>query len=255
MSATLPPAPSGLDAAAAVIASNRRRRAARRWIAIGSIPVLVVALVLVAKLLSMFAAAHTAITTHLAADPAGTIAAAQWQRPLNWFEPWKAPYNGGVGSAAAGLLPEAKAEFEEALGLATGLEVCAIRVNLSLVVEWMGDAAFADGDAAAAAALWQEALTITLDTPEECSSPEADAQSPDPERSLEDSQQQSQERLEEKLQEDQQDQSDQPDGEQPPGPSEGDLEALQDRLEQGAQDREDLLGDEGGGGGGTDRPW
>lgn len=252
----LPPvAHANQDAAAAVIAGNRRRRIARRWITIGSIPIVVVALLLVVKLLSMFAAAHVAITTHLAADPAGTIAAAQWQQPLNWFEPWKAPYNAGVGSAAAGLLPEAKGEFEEALGLATGLEVCAIRVNLSLVVEWMGDAALADGDAASAAALWQEALTITLDMPEECNSEEADQQSPDAERSLEESQQQSQERLEEKLQEDsQQEPSDQPGEAEGPSPSDDDLQALQDRLEQGAQDREDLLGDEGGGGG-TDRPW
>jgi tetratricopeptide (TPR) repeat protein len=245
----------GQGAAAAVIAGNRRRRTARRWIAIGSIPVIIVAMVLVVKLLSMFAAAHTAITTHLAGDPAGTIAAAQWQRPLNWFEPYKAPYNAGVGSAAAGRLDEARAEFDEALALASGLEVCAIRINLSLVVEWMGDAAFAEGDAATAAALWQEALTITLDTPEECSSDEADEQSPDPERSLEDSLEQSQERLEEKLQEDQQqEQSEQPDEQDQPTPSADDLQDLQDRLEQGAQDREDLLGgDEGGGG--TDRPW
>lgn len=242
------------DAAAAVIAGNRRRAAARRWIAIGSIPLVIVAALLVIKLLSMVAAAHTAITTHLAGDPAGTIAAAQWQQPLNWFEPYKAPYNAGVGSASVGALDQARTEFEEALSLATGLEVCAVRVNLALVVEWMGDAALADGSPAEASALWQEALTITLETPQECRSEEADAQSPDPERSLEESLDESQERLEEKLR-DQQPPPDQPSESEEPAPSESDLQELQDRLEQGAQEREDFLGDDGPGGGGTDRPW
>jgi len=243
------------DAAAAVIAGNRRRAAVRRWIGIGSIPLVLVAALLVVKLLSMVAAAHTAITTHLAGDPAGTIAAAQWQQPLNWFEPYKAPYNAGVGSASAGQLDQARAEFEQALSLAGGLEVCAIRVNLALVIEWMGDAAFAEGAAAQASSLWQEALTITLETPPECSSDEADAQSPDPERSLEDSLDESQERLEEKLR-DQPPTPDQPSESEEPAPSESDLQDLQDRLEQGAQEREDFLGDDGfGSGGGTDRPW
>ena len=245
---------SDQQAAAAMIAANRRRATARRWIGIASIPFIIAAALLVIKLLSMVAAAHTAITAHVSDDPAGTIAAAQWQRPANWFEPYKAPYNAGVGSASAGALEQARAEFEEALSLASGLEVCAIRVNLSLVLEWMGDAAFADAAAAQASAFWQEALTMTLETPEECRSEEADRQSPDPERSLDESLNESQERLEEKLR-DQPEPSEEPSEEPQPEPSESDLQELQDRLDDGAQEREDFLGDDGLGGGGTDRPW
>ncbi len=245
------------DPAAELIAVNRRRRAARRWILIGSVPVLLLALVLVVKLLGMVGFAHRSIVTHFAADPAGTIAAAQWLQPMNWFEPYKAPYNLGVGLAAAGELPEARAAFEEALSLASGLEVCAIRVNLALVVEWMGDAADAEGDAAGANALWSEALQIVADTPPECDSDEADEQSPDPSRHLGDELDEQEQRLQDKIEQQQSgggegDGQGGGQGETEQGPSQSQLDDIEDRLQQGQQERDGL---DGGGSGGAERPW
>lgn len=259
MTTTTPPAPTHADAAAALLAANRRRRSIRRWIAIGTLPLTLAALLLTGKLLSMYAFAHQSITSYVVGDYEGTIRSAEGQEVLNWFEPYKAPYNVGVGLAASLQLPEARAKFEEALPLAQGLEVCAVRVNLALVIEQMGDAARDGGDGAAAAELYAEALTITLETPEECDSAEADEQSPDPERSMGDTLDQ----LEDRLQEKQQQQQSGGEGEQPEEqeqeqeqPSEGQLDELEDRLDQGQQEREDQQqGEDDEQGSGTDRPW
>jgi len=250
-------APTHADAAAALIAANRRRRSIRRWILIGTLPLTLAALLLTGKLLSMYAFAHQSITSHLVGDHAGTIRAGQGQELINWFEPYKAPFNVGVGLAASLQLPEARAKFEEALPLAEGLEVCGVRVNLALVIEQLGDAARDEGDGAAAAELYAQALTITLETPEECGSPEADEQSSDPQRSMGDTLDQLEDRLQEKRQQEQQGQPEQSETpEQQEQPSEDQLGELEDRLDQGQEEREQQQqGEDDGSGSGTDRPW
>ncbi len=60
--------------AAALLRSNRRRRRIRRWVAIGTIPLTLVALLFVGKLLSMYAFAHQAITAYVVDDFAGSEA-------------------------------------------------------------------------------------------------------------------------------------------------------------------------------------
>lgn len=242
--------------AAALLRSNRRRRRIRRWVAIGTIPLTLVALLFVGKLLSMYAFAHQAITAYVVDDFAGSEASARGQGFLNWFEPYKAPFNIGTALGAADQLPQARAQLEEALDLATGLEVCGVRINLALVVERMGDAARADGDGAGAAELYGEALTITIETPEACRSKEAQLQSSDPQRDMADSLDGTADRLKQKQQEEQQQQQQQP---QPqPGekeqPSEDKLKGLQDKLEQGTQERDQQQGDDQGGSG-TEKPW
>lgn len=243
------------DTAAALLRSNRRRRSIRRWVAIGTLPLTLAALFFVGKLLSMYAFAHQAITAYVVEDFAGSEASARGQDFLNWFEPYKAPFNIGTALGAAEQLPEARAELERALDLATGLEVCGVRINLALVIERMGDAARADGDGATAAQLYGEALTITVETPEECRSEEAQQQSSDPQRDMSDTLDGTEDRLKQK----QQDQEQQQPPPQPqPGedeqPSEDKLQDLQDKLDQGTQERDQQQGDDPGGSG-TDRPW
>ncbi|MEW2009461.1 hypothetical protein AB0300_08340 [Microbacterium sp. NPDC078814] len=242
--------------AAALLRSNRRRRLIRRWVAIGTIPLTLAALLFVGKLLSMYAFAHQAITAYVVDDFAGSESSARGQDVLNWFEPFKAPYNIGTALAGADELPASRAELERALDLATGLEVCPVRINLALVVERMGDAARAEGDGAGATALYGEALTITVETPEECHSEEAQQQSPDPERDMTDTLDSTEDRLKQKQQEqEQQQQPQEPQDEQEePQPSEDKLQDLQDKLEQGTQERDQQQGDEPGGTG-VDKPW
>lgn len=246
------------DAAGALIAANRRRRRIRKWIAIGSVPLVLGAVALSGKMLSMYAFAHQSITSYVVDDYAGTVRAAEGQEFLNWFEPYKAPFNVGVGLAASAQLPEARAKFEEALTLALGLEVCGVRVNLAIVLEQMGDAARDGGDAAGAAELYAEGLTVTLETPQECDSEEAQEQSSDPERDMEETL----DGLEDRLQQKQQEQSEQqpPPEEEPEEeleqPTEDKLDDLEDQLDQGQQEREERQqGEDEESGSGTDRPW
>lgn len=240
------------DAAAALLRSNRRRVRIRRWVAIGTLPLALAALFFVGKLLSMYAFAHQAITAYVMDDFAGSEASARGQEFLNWFEPYKAPFNIGTALGAAEQLPQARAELERALELATGLEVCGVRINLALVVERMGDAARADGDGATAAELYGEALTITVETPQECHSEEAQQQSSDPQRDMSDSLEGTEDRLKEKQQQEQQQPQPQPGEEEQP--SEDDLKGLQDKLQQGTEERDQQQGDDPGGSG-TEKPW
>lgn len=241
--------------AAALLRSNRRRRRIRRWVAIGTIPLTLAALLFVGKLLSMYAFAHQSITAYVVDDFAGSEASARGQEFLNWFEPYKAPFNVGTAFGGAEQLPEARTQLEEALDLATGLEVCGVRINLALVVERMGDAARADGDGAGAAELYGEALTITIETPEACRSKQAQLQSPDPQRDMADSLDGTADRLKQKQQEEeQQQQQPQPQPGEKEQPSEDKLKGLQDKLEQGTQERDQQQGDDQGGSG-TEKPW
>lgn len=257
------PIPSSTDAATALLVANRRRRRIRRWVVIGTLPLTLAALLFVGKLLSMYAFAHQAITSYVVDDYSGSAAAAEGQEFLNWFEPFKAPYNVGTALAGSEDLDGARGKLEEALTLASGLEVCAVRVNLAIVIERQGDAALVEGDGVGAAALYGEALLVAAETPEECSSEAADEQSPDPDRSMSDTLDDLEDRLQEKQQQSQQ-QDEQPtppegehgEDEQPTQPDQDKLDEIEDKLNQGAEEREQSQrGDEDGQGSGTDKPW
>ena len=259
---TTPSPQNDADAAAALIAANRQRRSIRRWVAIGTLPITIAALVLAAKLLSMYGFAHHAISTYVVGNYAGSTAAAQGQEFLNWFEPYAAPYNVGTAMAGAEELDDARIKLEEALPLAAGFEVCAVRVNLALVIERQGDAARADGDGPGSVQLYGEALQVTAETPEECNSDEADSQSPDPNRDMSDTLDELEQRLQEKQQQSEKNEQQNPDEEQdeeqeqPQQPDQNKLDELQEKLEQGAEERQQNQGAEDDGlGGGTDKPW
>ncbi|WP_417555776.1 hypothetical protein [Microbacterium sp.] len=253
--------PTPADAAAALLAANRRRRSIRRWITMGLLPLTLAALLFAGKLLSMYAFAHQSISSYVAAGYAESEAAARNLDVANWFERFKAPYDIGTALAGQEKLPEARKELERALPLASGLDVCYVRINLSLVIERQGDAAQAAGDAAQAAQFYGEALQVTVETPKECSSDDAQNQSPDQSRDMGDTVDQNKQRQQEKQQQSQQqnpDQSQQQDkgDQQQDQPKQSDLDDIQKKLDQGAQDREDQgRGDQNGSGGGTDKPW
>lgn len=235
---------------------NRSRL--RMWLLIGFAPIALAGLVIVVKILGMYAFAHQAITAHVQGNPQGTVTAAEAQHPLNWFEPYKAPYNLGVGLAGLERLPEARAQFETALPLASGIERCPVQLNLALVIERQGDAAESRAEASA---FYAEALEVNLDLPEECRSDEANRQSPDPERDSAETQDDQQDRLQQKQQDNDQGQPEDGEGEEQEQPSEQEqqeqqdkLDQIEEKLENGAEEREQDEGD-GSGGGGTDKPW
>ncbi|WP_105566798.1 hypothetical protein [Microbacterium halophytorum] len=228
------------------------RRRLRRRLLIGLAPVALVGLLVVAKILSMYAFAFGAVTSHVAGDAPATVAAAENQEPVNVFERWLAPYNVGVGLAASGDLPEARAKFEEALPLARGLDVCPVRLNLALVLEMMGDAT-RGSDPDAAAELYAEALEVNAGTPEECRSEEADAASPDPSRQSSQTLDDQRQRLEQQQQQQGGDEEEPP--EEEAQQQQDDLDEIEEKLRESDRERQEQQGDEGGSGGGTDKPW
>lgn len=251
-----------------LLAQNRRRRRVRRWTGIAAIPVVLIALLLAAKLLSMVIFAQDALRSFLAENPERTVAAAEWQGYLNWFEPYKAPFNRGTGLAETGDLEEARSALESAVPLAPGLEVCAVRYNLVTVVERQGDAATEEGDTESGQELYREALGILAENPEECRSEAADPRSPDPDRSMPDSLDELERWILEKLQQEpppqeqpnEGEEPEDPDQEQPPeedeGPSDSQLDDLESKLEDGDRERQEReQGDSEGAPGGTDKPW
>ena len=272
MTTTAPPVPERAegetkDAAHALLAANRRRRAARRWIAWGSLPLILVALLFVGKLVSLYAFAYQSITAYVAGDYTGSVSAAQGLDPANWFEPYKAPFDQGVGLAESGKLAAGQKKFEESLKLAHGLEVCAVRFNLALVLEREGDAAADKQDHVTALEFYARALQVNAERPKECDSKQAQEQSPDPQRDMGQSNKDQKDRLQQKQQDQQQQQqnSDQQDPQkqdpqqppQPQQPDQGKLDELQKKLQQGEQERQQNQqdGTDDGGSSGTDKPW
>ncbi|WP_439901692.1 hypothetical protein [Microbacterium azadirachtae] len=252
--------------ARALLAANRRRLLVRRWIAGASLPLILVALLFVGKLVSLYAFAYQSITAYVAGDYTGSVSAAENLNPANWFEPYKAPFDQGVGLAESGKLAAGQKKFEESLRLAHGLEVCAVRFNLALVLEREGDAAADAQDHATALEFYAEALQVNAERPKECDSKEAQQQSPDPQRDMSQSNTDQKDRLQQK-QQDQQQQEDsgtpqdpkqdpqQPP--QPPTPDQSKLDELQKKLQQGEQERQQNQqdGTDDGGSSGTDKPW
>lgn len=263
---TVPELVEGADASAhALLAANRRRRTVRRWIAWSSLPLLLVAALFVGKLVSLYAFAYQSIVSYVAGDYTGSVSAAEGLNPANWFEPYKAPFDQGVGLAESGKLAAGQKKFEESLKLAHGLEVCAVRFNLALVLEREGDAAADSQDHATALEYYARALQVNADRPKECDSEQAQKQSPDPQRDMSQSNKDQEDRLQQKQQDQQQQQQDpdqqqnpqNQDPQQPPQPDQGKLDDLQKKLQQGEQERQqNQQGDQGdGGSSGTDKPW
>ena len=248
--------------ARALLAVNRRRRAVRRWIMWCSLPLILAAVLFVGKLVSLYAFAYQSITAYVAGDYTGSVSAAENLNPANWFEPYKAPFDQGVGLAESGKLAAGQKKFEESLKLAHGLEVCAVRFNLALVLEREGDAAADAQDHVTALEFYARALQVNAERPKECDSEQAQQQSPDPQRDMAQSNKDQKDRLQQKQQDEQQQQDPQqnpPQNQDPqqPAPDPGKLDELQKKLQQGEQDRQQNQqgGTDDGGGSGTDKPW
>lgn len=265
LTAPLPETDTHADEAAAILATNRRRRKIRKWIAIGSIPLVLAGVAVSGKILSMYAFAHQSISSHVMGDHAGSLTAARGLEFANVFEEFRAPYNVGTALAMTNDLDGAKVTLEEAIALASGLDVCAPMINLALVLERQGDAAIQSPAPDAAYPLYEEALNVRADTPAECETEEAQQQSPDPNRDMAGTLNDLEERLREKLQpppsgggggdDDEQDPNQNPEEQEDNGPSQEQLDELQDQLDQGAAERQERdQGDESGGGG-ADKPW
>lgn len=261
------PTQSRMDARATeIIEANRKRKRIRKWIALCSIPLVIAATVVSGKILSMYMFAHFTVTAHVSGDAEGTIRNAEWLAPMNWFEPFIATYDLGTGLAAGVKLEDARARLEAALPLAEGsLQECAVRMNLTLVIEAQGDVQKEADDTDGARSYWLNALDVLEKQPDTCNTPQADEASPDKDRSMQQTIETTDARIREKLNPPEQNPppegggDDQNENDAPPPPPDDKINQIEEQLEQGADEREDAGGgggdDEGGGGGGVEKPW
>ncbi|WP_030148338.1 hypothetical protein [Mycetocola saprophilus] len=243
---------------------NLRRARVRLWTTVGAIPFVLAGLLLVIKILSIYAFAHLALLNVHAERYSESAAAARGLAPVNIFEPFKAPFDLSVGLAEDGLLKESREQLEAALPRTPGLAICTVRINLAMVIERQGDRATQDKDVAGGQKFYQEALKTIVETSPNCRTPEADRASSDPSRSMDSSLTTTEESIRGKIlpppPPEQGDGSDSPPPPPeetpppPPGPSDDQLEKLKKQLEQGDQERGNGGTDQGGNPD-TERPW
>lgn len=147
-------------------ATNGVRR--RRLLVWSAVPVLLL-LVVAAKLVSVPLLANQAARAFEAGDSRAVQAAADGLGVANFVELHKAPFAAGDARVLAGDFPAARLLFEEALAAVPqgSADECAVRVNLSLAIETMGDGKRTE-DPSSAASLYAEALAITEHAPYGC---------------------------------------------------------------------------------------
>lgn len=153
--------------------ARARRKRLLLW---SAVPVMLL-LCVAAKLLSLNVLADRAATGFAAGNAPAVDAAAEGLGLANLVEPHKAPFAAGDAAVLAGDYGEAKALFEQALGLVPdgAGDECLVLVNLVLVTEGLGDQRLQAGDPSSAVPLFNEALATAGQAPEGCLSPDAAA--------------------------------------------------------------------------------
>jgi len=151
----------------------------RRRLLLFSAPVVIVALLTAAKLISAVTAASSA-GSHFAQGQVSALRTdVTTMNTLNLIEPAKAPFAAGTLAVLEGRLDEADDHFSEALTRADAGLTCAVRVNLELVRERQGDLAAWEGEPEHARTFYTGALTVIHEGPDGCFAGNTD---PDAER-------------------------------------------------------------------------
>jgi hypothetical protein len=135
----------------------------RRRLLIYSAPLIIVALLAAAKLISVVVVGNSAVSAFAGGDGNAVRADAGVLGVANVVEPAKAPFAAGTA----------------ALDRTDATRSCPVRVNLELVRETQGDRAASAGDRARAEERYTSALTIVGDAPQACFAGNND---PDPQR-------------------------------------------------------------------------
>ncbi|UUL75165.1 hypothetical protein NG819_12470 [Pseudarthrobacter sp. Fe7] len=130
-----------------------------------------------AKFLSLGVLAGRAAAGFEEGNASAVDAAAGGLGVANVVEPHKAPFAAGDAAALAGDYGTARTLFEQSLTMVPGGsgDECLVRVNLTLVIERLGDQRLQARDPASAASLFKEALTVAGQAPQYCLSADAEA--------------------------------------------------------------------------------
>ena len=146
----------------------------RRRLLVISAPVVIVALLAAAKLISAVIAGNSAGPHFAASDVSALRTDVSAMRIVNVIEPAKAPFAAGTLAVLEGRLDDADADFSEALGRADASLTCPARVNLELVRERQGDLAAWEGRPDHARTFYSSALAVITDAPHGCFAGNAD---------------------------------------------------------------------------------
>lgn len=248
-----PEAPQKLERELTLAERNERERLRaqklRKRLFLWAIPLAILVALLAIKLISMSIVGGRSVSLYEGGDYEGSLNSSQQQKFVNIIERWKAPYNTGTNYLQLGLLPEARAELESALPLASPLEQCPIRSNLAITLERMGDAELAAGRVNEARDLWMQGLTVLDQAAPECDESTSDEPMDD-----------TQQRIEEKLAEEEATDPNDPNAPPPPDASDiaDDISDIQDQLEDNQGDRTDQINQDNNSdnnSGYTDKPW
>jgi hypothetical protein len=153
----------------------------RRRLLVFSAPIVLLVVVIIVKSLSVVIAGGSAASAFAERDNDALRRAVQTLTVLNVIEPAKAPFAAGSLAVLDNRLEEADRQFSDSLARTAPAESCAVRVNLGLVRETLGDRAAAVFDGRAAVAHYLGARTIVEQAPPGCFAANTD---PDPQRQV-----------------------------------------------------------------------
>jgi hypothetical protein len=142
-------------------------------------PVAVLAVLVAVKLASLVLAGDAAISAYDRGDADALRRAVGVLGVADVVAPARTDLAEGALAVLDGRLADADAAFTDALAHTAVGESCAVRVNLELVREALGDLAARDGDVPAAERRYTGALTVVGEAPPTCFAGNTD---PDPQR-------------------------------------------------------------------------
>ena len=143
-----------------------RRR--RRTLLLRSGPVVLAAVLLAVKLMSLPISAGQAAGAYDVNDAGGTLGGARAMGLPNLVERWKPRFAEGDGHVLQGDFEKARDQFELALGLVPEGESCKVRVNLVLSLEKLGEGRQKAGDPASAKEFFAEGSKVVAQAPRDC---------------------------------------------------------------------------------------
>ncbi len=153
----------------------------RRRLLAFSAPVMVIALIAAAKMISVVVAGNSAVANFRDRDIEALQRNTATLNAINVVEPAKAPFAAGTLAVLQNRLQDADAQFSKALSLTAAEQSCPVLVNLQLVRERQGDVDGWEGRPEQARERYRSALDIVANAPGGCFENNTD---PDQERRM-----------------------------------------------------------------------
>lgn len=151
-----------------------RMRRRRRRLLLASLPVVVLAVLVALKLLSLNLVHNQTLAAYQEGDQAKTLTWGERQGWVNIVEQFRSPFAIGDANVLTGHYDLARPWFEQAFEQVPkgGIDDCKVRVNLGLTYEALGDAAKARERTDEWKQYYDKGIKITSERPRLCDLPE-----------------------------------------------------------------------------------